>query len=443
MRIKYFFVGTLLIMTTSVFAQTESNTFNFDFGSGKVQKGYIQVTSDMAYSDEVGYGFDYNTSPLDGGKKCGNALTSDFCTSSAPFYFSVALPEGNYDVKVTLGNPKGTSLTTVKAESRRLMLEHIKTNKGEIVTKTFTVNVRSPKINEGQSIRLKKREFGYLNWDNKLTLEFGDEQACVSSIEIKPNTTATTIFLAGNSTVVDQDKEPWASWGQMATRFFAPEKVVVANFAESGESLMSFKSARRLDKVLSLMKPGDYLFIEFGHNDQKHKGEENSAWNSYTDLFHEYVEKTRAKGGIPVIITSMHRRNFDDEGKVINTLGDFPAAARKAASDLNVPLVDMNKMSEALYESWGPEKSVSAFVHYPANTWPGQDKKLEDNTHFNPYGAYEIAKCILSNIKKQNIGISKYISSELDQFEPAKPDSIEDFKWVISPMASNVKPDGN
>ncbi len=104
-----------------------------------------------------------------------------------------------------------------------------------------------------------------------LTIEFNDSLPKVCAVEITPNKTATTIFLAGNSTVVDQGREPWASWGQMIPRFLVPSKVVVANYAESGEALNSFVSARRLEKILSLMKAGDYLFVEFGHNDHETK----------------------------------------------------------------------------------------------------------------------------------------------------------------------------
>ena len=431
----------LILIAGSLSAQ-QSNSFKFDFGNGKTAKGYTQVTSDMIFNPERGFGFDYDTKPESVNRK-GNKVYSDFCTSNGAFYFSVVIPEGNYDVTVTFGDLKGNSCTTVKAESRRLFYQSVITGNGEIVNKTFTVNVRTPKIDENKSIRLKKREYGYLNWDNKLTIEFNDSLPCVCGVEITPNTTATTIFLAGNSTVVDQDKEPWASWGQMAPSFFIPNDVVIANFAESGESLASFKSARRLEKVLSIMKPGDYLFIEFAHNDQKRKGEGIGPWKSYTNLLKEFITETRKKEGIPVLITSMHRRTFNDKGEIINTLGDYPDAMRKVAKEMNVPLIDLNKMSKVMYEAWGPDESVKAFVHYPANTWPGQTKKLEDNTHFNPYGAYEIAKCVLSGLKDLNLNISKYLVPDFKGFDPAHPDHVEDYHWDVSPMATNIKPDGN
>jgi lysophospholipase L1-like esterase len=397
----------------------------------------------MHYTPERGYGFDYGTQPASEVYRCKDRLTGDYCQSTKPFYFSVGLPEGNYDVTVVLGKHKGASLTTVKAESRRLMLEKIATQKGRMTRRTFTVNVRTPRIDSTTSIRIKPREKAYLNWDNKLTIEFGDSLPSVAAIEIVPNTTATTLFLAGNSTVVDQDKEPWAAWGQMITRFFEPGKVAVANYAESGEALSTFVSSKRLAKVLSIIKPGDYLFVEFGHNDQKQKGEGIGPWESYAAYLKQFVGEARSRGANPVLVTSMHRRNFDANGKVVNTLGDYPAAVRKVAAELNVPLIDLNHMSAILYEAWGPQESVKAFVHYPAGTWPGQDTKLEDNTHFNSYGAYQIANCIVKGIRDLNLGIAQYILPGTPVFDPAKPDDPNTWKLSVSPMAANDKPDGN
>lgn len=442
MKSLRYFIGILLFLATlSLKAQT-SETFKFDFGPGKTGKGFIGVLPNQVYSDEKGYGFDYGTSPIaiDRGGK--NVLTSDFVTSDKPFYFSVKVREGNYRVTLKFGDLEGTSANFVKVESRRLLLENVRTGRGEIITRTFTVNQRTPRINDSLSIKLKPREIGYLNWDNKLTFEFSGARPCVCSLEITREQDVTTVFLAGNSTVVDQDREPWAAWGQMIPRFFKPD-VSIANYAESGEALSTFISSRRLAKVLSIMKPGDYLFIEFGHNDQKQKGEGIGPWTSYKSNLKRFVDEARAKGGIPVLVTSMHRRNFDSAGHVINTLGDFPAVVRQVAKEEKVPLIDLNNMSQTLYEAWGPEKSVRAFVHYPANTFPGQDQELKDNTHFNTYGAYEIAKCILKGIKENQLKIAKFIVDDFSGFDPAKPDPVESWQWPLSPLVSNVKPDGN
>jgi len=432
--------GIFLLLSASTLAQ-EKTVYKFDFGAGKTANGYLQVLPGNKYTKEKGYGFDFdsNVKAIDRGGK--NALTGDLVKSNVPFYFSVAVPEGNYKITVTLGDAKEASLSTIKAESRRLMLEDVKTKAGQFVTKTFIVNVKDKNITGGQVVGLKPRELTKLDWDDKLTLEF-DKNTALNAIEITKVEDQITVFLAGNSTVVNQDDEPWASWGQMITRFFKPG-VAIANHAESGLTLGSFLGSRRLAKILSVMKPGDYLFIEFGHNDQKDKGPNDGAYKSYTERLKTFVAEVKKKGGIPVIVTSTSRRSFGSDGKIVNSLGDFPEAARKVAASENVALIDLNVMTAALFDALGEENSKKAFVHYPANSYPGQDKALADNTHFNPYGAYEISKCVILGIKTQKLGIAKYLIDDLPSFNPSKPDDVNKWIWPESPKSSIVKPDGN
>ncbi|MEI7422824.1 MAG: glycoside hydrolase family 88 protein [Prolixibacteraceae bacterium] len=413
---------------------------NFSFGGGKVKEGFEQITATSVFSVEKGFGL-ITSSPLESGEAAAKG-TINYLSGQKPFYFSVSLPEGHYQVTLKLGGNKGGSSTTVKAESRRLMLEDVKTSGGKTVEKIIIVDVRTPKINETEKIRLKDRELNYLNWDNKLTLEFTGEHPCVSSVEIKTADNLPTIFLAGNSTVTDQENEPWASWGQMFPRFLKPE-IVVANYAESGEALLSFRHEKRLQKLLSQMKKGDWLFIEFAHNDQKPGGGHLDAFTTYKAELKNYISEARAKDGNPVLVTSMHRRRFDDQGKIINTLEDYPEAMRQTAKEENVPLIDLNAMSKQFYEALGPELSKKAFVHYPANTYPGQDKALADDTHFNPYGAYELAKCIVEGIRQKKMDLAKYLIDGLPAFDPAYPDPVAKFRWFESPGSSLLKPDGN
>ena len=127
-------------------AQTNRANFKFDFGPGRVAPGWIQVLPTTIYTRELGYGFDPGSkvSAVDRGGD--DPLRGDFCTSGQPFFFSVALPEGNYKVTVTLGDLSGASATTIKAESRRLMLERARTAAGKFETRAFTVNLRTPRI---------------------------------------------------------------------------------------------------------------------------------------------------------------------------------------------------------------------------------------------------------------------------------------------------------
>ncbi|MFB6319712.1 rhamnogalacturonan acetylesterase [Saccharicrinis sp. FJH54] len=433
-----------ILGTTYVYGQPESKALlkKFDLGSGKAAKDFVPITPQNVFSKENGLGIaiEYPVKAVVRSRR--DKLTGDFLTSDHPFYFNVVVPEGRYKITVTLGDPKGISETTVKAENRRLMLEDIKTKQGEVVTKTFIVDVRTPQIGENEKIRLKKRELGYLNWDDKLTLEFGGPKPCVSSLVIEEITGLPVIFLAGNSTVVDQMYEPWASWGQMFPRFLKPD-VVVANYAESGETLKAFRGERRLKKILSVMKPGDYLFMEFAHNDQKPGSSHVEPFTTYQDELRYFMNETRKKGGHPVLVTSTNRRVFDDNGKIVNTLEEYPDAMRQLAKEENVPLIDLNAMSKELFEALGPENSKKAFVHYPAHTYPGQDKPLADNTHFNPYGAYELAKCVVESIKENYPELAKYIVDDFKGFDPKHPDPYTNFFWPVSPAIELVKPDGN
>jgi len=409
----------------------------FSFGT-KARSGYTQVLSSSQYSADKGFGIDVNTHVTE---------NVDFVTSDKSFYFSVKIPEGNYNVKITLGDKQGTSDEAIRAECRRMMVNRIATKKGEIKTVEFTLHIRDSLIRNGNAttrVRLKPREHNYFHWDDKLTLEFNGEDPKVQTIEITPAAKdMITVFLAGNSTEVDQAEEPYTSWGQMIPSFFQPGKIAVANYAESGESLSSFIGERRFEKELSMMKPGDYAFVQFGHNDQKQKGPSVGAFTSYKKDLKYFIAEVRKKGGIPVLVTSMQRRSFDSSGKIRETLGDYPEAVRQTAKEENTSLIDLNAMSKTMYEAWGPEQSIKAFVHFPANTYPGQTKALSDDTHFTAFGAYEISKIIVKGIKENVPALAKHLKSDAPNFDPARPDNYALFYWPSSPSMASVKPDGN
>jgi lysophospholipase L1-like esterase len=415
--------------SVSAFAAPLS-AWKFDFGPGAAAPGYQQVMPQNIYSRDAGFGFEPGAQITCVNRKSKDALRDGFCTGDKPFYFSVALPEGNYKVTVTLGDAEGESATTVKAELRRLMLERVTTKRGRFETRSFTVNLRTPQIAGGGEVKLKDREktTEIWNWDEKLTLEFNNESPKVCAIEIVP-VNVPTIFLLGDSTVCDQPLEPYNSWGQMLTRFFRPG-VAVANHAESGESLRSSLGAKRLDKVLSQMKPGDYLFIQFGHNDEKEKGEGVGAFTTYKADLKKFVDGARQRGGIPVLITPVQRRSFDKDGKITNSHGDYPEAMRQVAKEYSVPLIDLTAMSKPLYEAWGVEPSMRAFAP-------------NDNTHHNNYGSYELAKCIVEGIRSTKLDLVKYLVTDVPRFDPKHPDPIEGFSVPPSPLLTAAKPLGS
>lgn len=395
-------------------------------------------------------------------KVCGEKLSSDLVPSfiettvnrqqttkqlgsgTKLFYYSMPVEDGNYKVTVTLGSKKRAAHTVVRAESRRLMVESCTTKKGEFKTFSFIVNKRSPVIADGKRVSLKPRELDYLNWDDQLTLEFNGSAPSVESINIEPDTTAITIFLCGNSTVVDQEEEPWASWGQMIPRWFT-DKVAISNHAESGLSARSFIAGHRLEKVLSMMKKGDYVVCEFGHNDQKENRDGDGAWYHFQYQLKQFVDQVRSAGGNLIFVTPTQRRSFDDatHTKIQETHGDYPDAMRDVAKREGVPVIELHDMTRDFFEALGFESSKKALVHYPANTFPGQEKALEDNTHFNPYGAYEVAKMVVMGMKQLGLPIVQYLREDWQDFDPLHPDAPETFRWYPANKQNMTKPDGN
>jgi lysophospholipase L1-like esterase len=375
-----------------------------------------------------GYGFDLRPSPQ---------VSDAGCAANQPFYISVQEPEGNYLVTITLGNAHSAALTAVKAEARRLMVMPVATGPGQYITRRFVVNIRTPFITPKEQVHLKPREIGDLDWDHKLTIELTGHHPSLRSLTVEP-VDVPTVYLAADSTVVDQQKAPWAAWGQMLPAFFN-DKVAVANEAESGETIRSFVNENRLDKIMSTLRAGDYLFIQFAHNDQK-PGRGFVSISQYKSLLRHYIALVRDKGAYPVLVTSMNRRDFNANGKIIPTLGDYPNAMRQVARQQHVPLIDLNAMSKTLFEAMGPQGTLKAFVHFPAHTFPDQPKALADNTHFTSYGALELAKCVVQGIRNVHLPIAKDIRRSVPQFHPARPDPASVWKLPPDPFVSGKTP---
>jgi lysophospholipase L1-like esterase len=418
----------IILLWSPAMAESQSperTSFRLYLGQGQAPVGFAAVAPTHSWTDKTDFGYDFDTAP--GGK---------------PFFFSFRVPEGNYRITLTLGDANSPSSTTVKAESRRLIFEKVETEKGKFATVSFAVNTRVPALPGGGTVKLKPREHGHLNWDDRLTLEFNGSRPRVSAIEVKKDDSIPTLFIAGDSTVTDQRSEPWSAWGQMLPRFFKDD-IAVANHAESGESAKSFVGERRLQKILSQMKPGDWLFIQFNHNDQKEKGEGVGPFTTYKASLKSFIAQAREKGAHPVIVTAMFRRRFDKDDKIVDTMADYPAAARQAAAEEKVPLIDLNSMSRTLFEAMGHEGTLKAFVHYPAGTFLDQKEALADDTHFNTYGAYELAKCVVEGIKKDTPDLAKHLRGEAPPFDPTHPDPVAQWNLPASPAANAQKPEGN
>jgi len=439
MKLKSFFIrrGSLLAL---MFLPSLLNAQTFNFSFDGRDKSATKISTEDVFTDETGYGYDF----ADIITTARSQQTENFKLSDGIFYFSVAVPDGNYKVTVTLGNKKYAGNTTVRVESRRLYVFNEPTKKGEFKTFSFIANKRNTQIllpdGKKDVVKLKPAELEALRWDDKLTIEInGDKPAC-SQIKIE-RVDVPTIYLCGNSTVVDQDREPWTSWGQIFG-YWLNDQIGVANYAQSGLTASSFYAQNRLKKICALAKPGDYVFIEFGHNDQKEKNAGAGAFYNFAHMLKIYVDQIRAKGANPVFVTPTQRRAWDGN-KIRETHGQYPDAMRFVAKDLNVPLIELHDMTRTFFETLGVEDSKRSLVHYPTGTFPGQVKAFEDNTHWNPYGAYEISLMIVKGIQDLGLPLTQYIGTNYKGYDPASPNDWRTFHWNNSPFIEMTKPDGN
>ena len=358
--------------------------------------------------------------------------------SGAPMTVETEAKEGVYLVTVVYGGDDIDSATTMKAELRRVYEIGLRVPKGGAVKRTYRVSVHAPEIVGGGKVGLKSREIGTASWDDKLSLEFLGSSARVRSVTVEPDTDKPVVIrLLGDSTMTDATSEPYHGWGQVFPALF-DDGVVIDNHAESGLALSSFQGSRRLTKVLSMIGPGDHVFIQFGHNDQKEKGEGVGAFTTYAARLKAYVDAIQAKGGKPVLVTAVARRRFDPQGQVVESLGDFPEAVRRVAKERGLPLIDLNAAAKQVYQALGVERSKLALLHYPANTFPGQTEPLRDDTHFSAYGAYEMARCVAEGIRTGVPELAVHLASAVKPFDPAHPDEPA---RVVIPASSLVKGD--
>jgi len=368
----------------------------------------------------------------------GHSFDGDHGFEADRHLFSVAVPPGNYAVTVTLGDPARASDTTIKAESRRLMLEAVRTRAGEFVTRRFIVNVRNPALAPppanapgGDAVRLKPREIGSFAWDDRLTLEILGPAPALRRVSIAP-VEVPSLFLLGDSTVTDQPAEPAASWGQMLPAFLTPT-IAVANHAESGETLKSFLTELRLDKVLASARPGDIAMIQFGHNDQKAQWPQTyaDAATTYRAYLRTYIAELRRRGVTPILVTSPERRQWSADGHIRPSLGDYPAAVRAVAAEAAVPVIDLNADSIRFYEALGKDRAPLAF-----------NDQGRDATHHDNYGAWVLARDVAERMRALG-SLTRFVRSDLPPFDPSHPPAPETFRLAASGMRSSERPAGN
>lgn len=215
---------------------------------------------------------------------------------------------------------------------------------------------------------------------------------------------APTIFMIGDSTMANKPlfpAQPERGWGQLLPLYFKDE-VRVVNLARNGRSSKSFWDEGRWQPVRDQLQPGDYVIIQFGHNDEKSKSPERytEPFGSFTDNLVRYVRETRERGGYPLIATSIVRRKFDDQGKLVDTHGDYIVAARQVAAKQQVPLLDLERDSAALVSRLGPEQSKRLYMWIEPGEFDSLPKGREDDTHLNAFGACRICDLAAAEMRE-------------------------------------------
>lgn len=214
-----------------------------------------------------------------------------------------------------------------------------------------------------------------------------------------------TIFLIGDSTLADKPytgSNPEKGWGQVLPLYFK-EGIRVENHAVNGRSTKSFRDEGRWDSIQKKIQPGDYVLIQFGHNDQKINSPDRyaAAETDYKNNLERYIEETLEKGGKPILATPISRRSFIDSGKLEDTHGLYSEVVREVARTQNVPLLDLHKKTIEVLEQFGEEKSKELFLHYKKGDYDKFPEGKEDNTHLSPTGAFKVADLAIEELKEE------------------------------------------
>ncbi len=221
----------------------------------------------------------------------------------------------------------------------------------------------------------------------------------------------TTVFLIGDSTVSSfaARYEPMTGWGHDFYQFFT-HGVTIDNRAIAGKSSRSFIEEGKWAEVLRDIRQGDYLFIQFGHNDQKRDHRYTDPYSTYQNFLTQYIQETRQRGGVPILVTSVMRRRFRD-GRLYDTHGDYPKAARALAKTMNVPLIDLHQRSFAHFDQLGEEATKKVFLWLRPGEEENYRRGLKDNTHFSRYGAQEVGKLVVAGLEAIDTPLRNYLKT--------------------------------
>lgn len=211
-----------------------------------------------------------------------------------------------------------------------------------------------------------------------------------------------TVFMIGDSTMADKPlvpAQPERGWGQLLPLYFK-RQVRVENHAVNGRSSRSFRDEGRWTPVITNARHGDYVIIQFGHNDEKPDEKRHTEpFGSFKENLTRYVRETREKGATPILATPIVRRAFTNETELVDTHGDYVTAVRQTAAELKVPLLDLNRATHSLVLQLGPERSKRLFMWVEAGDYATVPNGKKDDTHLNAYGATRVCDLAVIEMK--------------------------------------------
>ncbi len=238
----------------------------------------------------------------------------------------------------------------------------------------------------------------------------------MSGINLHQNSFKPTIYLIGDSTMADKpdpiEVSPERGWGQLLPEFFNND-IALSNHALNGRSSESFITEGHWKEVFTKLKKGDYVIIQFGHNDEKFKDPKRYTIpsSSYYHNLEKFVLESREKGATPIIASSIVRRQFNEFGTLEDTHGLYPLVSRNVASDLKVPFIDLQFETENIVRDEGIEGSKKIYLHLAPGEYTKHPEGLEDNTHLSPYGAKLYAGLFVKELKKHKLLINQFIKN--------------------------------
>lgn len=229
-------------------------------------------------------------------------------------------------------------------------------------------------------------------------------------------TTKQTLYIAGDSTAAckQPNKKPEAGWGERLGQYFH-SNILIANHAVNGRSTKSFIEEGRLAAIADIIRPNDYLFIQFGHNDQKSDPTRGTLpFGDYVTNLQLFVAAAQAKQAIPVLLTSVSRRVYLPSGQPDSrTLGDYPMAMKEFAATQQLPILDLFTASQNLLGQLSPEDAAKLYLHLPPGTHPNYPDGVIDDTHFNEAGAEAMAQLIVAEINASQLPLKHYLQGDL------------------------------